>query len=373
VSRAWGVAPWRVDAAIPAAPLPARVEVAVVGAGLAGLSAALDLAEHGVRVAVFEAARVGAGASGRSGGIALEGTADGGPREGVQDCLAFLADTVKRHSIDCDLVLDGCLEVRHVAAERARAPSWPEADGTRIVQAARVTGGALDPGALVAGLAAAAARRATCTLHEGTRVTGIEPGAPLRLLVAARDGEARVVEAGRVLLALDAFLSPLVPAAGARAALTLALATEPLPRATLEAVGLGWAPFYTLDVPYLWGRATREGRLVVGAGLVFEPEGDVERLELAQPEAQAGLARLEQRVRGLHPALADVAVTHRWGGPIAFRAGGVPILAELGPGLLATGAFAGHGVALAVRVGALASAWLRGAGSLPRWGELVAA
>ena len=43
---------------------------------------------------------------------------------------------------------------------------------------------------------------------------------------------------------------------------------QPLPPATLEEVGLGATPFYTVDLPYLWGRATRAGRLVIGAGLV---------------------------------------------------------------------------------------------------------
>jgi glycine/D-amino acid oxidase-like deaminating enzyme len=78
-------------------------------------------------------------------------------------------------------------------------------------------------------------------------------------------------------------------------------------------------------------------------------------------------ARIEERMRGLHPALAGVAVTHRWGGPIAFRAG-PPVLAELAEGLIAAGAYAGHGVALSHRVGELAAARMLGGAPLPDWG-----
>ena len=50
-------------------------DVAVVGAGLAGLSAALELASRGHSVTVLEAQQVGFGASGRNGGQAIHGLA----------------------------------------------------------------------------------------------------------------------------------------------------------------------------------------------------------------------------------------------------------------------------------------------------------
>ena len=48
-------------------------DVVVLGAGIAGLSTALELAERGYSVIVLEAERVGWGASGRSGGQAIFG------------------------------------------------------------------------------------------------------------------------------------------------------------------------------------------------------------------------------------------------------------------------------------------------------------
>jgi glycine/D-amino acid oxidase-like deaminating enzyme len=70
--------------------------------------------------------------------------------------------------------------------------------------------------------------------------------------------------------------------------------------------------------------------------------------------------------------LADVEVTHRWGGPIAFRHGGVPILSRLptAPGVITFGGCAGHGVALSVRTGELIAAAVVDDTPLPGWGAL---
>src|SRR5437868_370627 len=101
---AWGEPPWRVEVEIPRKPPPARCDVAVVGGGFTGLSAAYHLARRGCRVAVLEATRIGAGASGRTGGLALEGTAHG-PLPGVEACLPALADLVAEADVACDLAL----------------------------------------------------------------------------------------------------------------------------------------------------------------------------------------------------------------------------------------------------------------------------
>jgi glycine/D-amino acid oxidase-like deaminating enzyme len=163
------------------------------------------------------------------------------------------------------------------------------------------------------------------------------------------------------LLALDVDLRP---------ALTLALATAPLDPATREAVGLR-LPFYTVDLPYLWGR-TLDSRFVFGSGLVFPPGNDVRETRADSEEARAIFARLESRVRGFHPALADVGIERRWGGPISFVPSRAPILTEHrdDPHVVVTGGCAGHGVALSFRIGELVAEHLVDGRSLPDWGTL---
>jgi glycine/D-amino acid oxidase-like deaminating enzyme len=112
--------------------------------------------------------------------------------------------------------------------------------------------------------------------------------------------------------------------------------------------------------------------VVFGAGLVFPHDGDVRGVALDASEAAESMARLEARVRGLHPALAAVPVTHRWGGPIAFPPGGTPILSRVpgAPGVITYAGCAGHGIALSVRVGQLIAAAIADGTPLPGWGAL---
>jgi len=356
---AWGEPPWRIDVSVPREPLPGEVEVAVVGAGFTGLATALACAMRGARVAVFEAGAVGAGASGRSGGLALEGTAVG-PLPGADACLDALAKVVRDHAIDCDLTLGRCWIVRHVTgvAPPAGVASWPDVDDSRIVVDHEEAGGTIDPGRYVAGLARAALRRGVA-IHEHAAIEAVEPGS---IRVAGR-----TVRAQRIVFATNAFLPRLLPHLGIRPALTFALATAPLSRDALDTIGLGATPFYTGDLPYLWGRATRDGRLVIGAGLAFDDAGRVERVAIEREDVVAMLARLTARVRGLHPLLAGVPIPHAWGGPIAFREGARFVLAEIAPGVVAAGACAGHGVALSASVADLVARWARDGAALPAW------
>ena len=62
-------------AELPTRRLAGRAEVAVVGGGVTGCSCALTLAEHGVRVRLYEEREIAGGASGRNGGFALRGAA----------------------------------------------------------------------------------------------------------------------------------------------------------------------------------------------------------------------------------------------------------------------------------------------------------
>lgn len=368
----WGQPPWRVEGfeagRRPGARLPERVDVAVVGAGFTGLAAAYALARRGARVAVLEAAHVGAGASGRTGGLVLEGTA-AGPLDGVEACIPALERLLRETRINCQLDLGGCHELVHDTPDcEAHHPlRWSDGEAVLRVEV-RIPGGVLDPGALCSGLARAA-MAAGATLHEGVRVRRVESGPQLALTF--RGG---TLICDHAVLAINAYTLDLVPEiTGLRSALTLVLCTEAVSEETLRSIGLAdRRPFYTTDLPYLWGRVLPDHRLVFGAGLAFAPEGKPERVAVSVGEAAEHLSTLERRVRALHPALAGVRIESRWGGPVAFRGGGVPILGRHPsvPQVLLVGAYAGHGVALGPKIGELAAAAVIDGEPIPEWGGL---
>src|SRR5271154_4005448 len=109
----------------PAQPLPQSADVAVIGAGFTGLSAALSLAKRGAKVAVLESETIGWGASSRNGGMVLTGLKLGVNkllstygRELTRRMYAASLETidtveriVKEENIACDFARTGHLEV----------------------------------------------------------------------------------------------------------------------------------------------------------------------------------------------------------------------------------------------------------------------
>src|SRR5437016_10466407 len=109
----WGVPPWSVDFRPAPGPLPDRVDFAIVGGGFTGLCAAAWLARLAPKksVLVLEASALGEGASGRTGGLALEDTA-AGPLPGLGDVLAGYQKILRTLRIDSGLELPGVYELR---------------------------------------------------------------------------------------------------------------------------------------------------------------------------------------------------------------------------------------------------------------------
>src|SRR5580704_2706686 len=90
----WGEAPWPRGPELANAPATSgNPEVAIIGGGLTGTSTALHLARRGIRCVVYEAGLIADGASGRTGGLVLEGTAVG-IKEDVDASVPGLARVV---------------------------------------------------------------------------------------------------------------------------------------------------------------------------------------------------------------------------------------------------------------------------------------
>ncbi len=346
--------------------IPAVVDVAIVGGGLTGVSAAYHLAKMRIRAALFEAGLIADGASGRTGGLVLEGTA-AGILERVDVCVPGLERLVDEEGIDCDLFLPGCWEIEHRKTAPERMLPWSD-DGRPVGIARTVSGGVVQPAALTIGIAQAAARLGAI-IREQSPVTRIVPGPELSLEVGGQR-----IRPGHIVVATNAWINATLPdAPPLHSSLTFACATEPLDAASLAAIGLDeGVPFYTSDLPYLWGRTIRDGRVIFGAGLVFGEPPELEETDVRKGSSGAVLDRLRKRVRGLHPALHETRFEAAWAGPIAFANDSIPLLGAhpANPRLLVSGGYAGHGVALSVRAGELLALAIGKNLALPKWGSL---
>jgi glycine/D-amino acid oxidase-like deaminating enzyme len=361
----WGNPPWTIDFNSTARALPSGVDFAIVGGGFSGLSAAARLRQiqPDKTTVVFEADCVGAGSSGYTGGMALAESA-AGDLPGLGDVLEGFAEILRELKIECDLSLPGVWELGRKNIKKDSPISWNDSGTLGVVNDA--PGGAIDPGKLVSGLAQAA-QQSGATIFEHARVEKITYEQPLELEVSGKR-----VRAGQVLIATNAEsleLSDL--SGGAEPKFTLALATEALTDAQLKEVGLSTRkPFYTVDMPYLWGRPLHGNQVIFGSGLVhLEHWSELFNLNISSGEA-AGLMRLlEARVHLLHPALENVQFTNRWGGPILIADEMTPVFKHhlKSKNIIALGGYSGHGVALSVYLGRWAADVLAGKRTLPSW------
>jgi glycine/D-amino acid oxidase-like deaminating enzyme len=367
----WGNPPWKIDFHTSAHPLPSEVDFAVVGGGFSGLSAACRLRQLQPEktTVVFEADCVGAGSSGHTGGMTLAESAAGDlPLLG--DVLKGFGEIQRDLEIECDFHLPGAWELGRTEVKKNSPISWNDSGTLGVVR--KVPGGTADPGKLVSGLARVA-QRLGAPIFENTRVDKIAHKKPLELGVAGKR-----IQAGQVLIATNAEsleLSDL--GGGAEPKFTLALATEPLTDSQLKDVGLSaHRPFYTIDMPYLWGRLLHENQVIFGSGLVhLNHWSELHDLNVSGGEAGGLMRLLESRVRALHPALENIQFTNRWGGPILIADEMKPVFRRHlhSKNIIVLGGYSGHGVALSVYLGRWAAEVMVGRKKLPNWNKSAGA
>lgn len=324
------------------------MDVLIVGAGITGLSCALALASENREVIVVDR-RFGDGAACRSGGIIVGDTLVG-PAPGFEDCDIALRDWARAHAPGSKLEWRGCLELDRDPRLSATPIDWLDAGSVRLSRT--IAGGTIDPAALVSALASSAVARGARIVN-GITVDGCEAVAG-GVAVAT---SSQTLRARTVLFTVDATSRASEPANDPWPVRQLTVAVETHPVLDLVTDAVGWRdrlPFYTNELPLLWGRGLDDGSLLIGRELV--PVDDPNPAALSRAIVLA-VGRLVDRIHGLHPVLATVGLRRAWAGPIARDARGVPSVQRDRhvPGVWWAGGYGGHGLAQAFRLGEIAA------------------
>ncbi len=359
--------------------IPAHVDVAVIGAGFTGLSAARILAKRGATVAVLEANSIGWGASSRNGGMVLTGLklsaemlASRYGKELARSmydssiaAIDLVEHIVREEQIECSFSRSGYLEV---ASKQSHFDAYALSvdviarqfnRSLRIIQRNELrseigshiyfggtvdeTSAGLNPAQYVAGLARAAIT-AGALVYESARVQRIEHnsqnGSPGFILQTSRGS----LFAKNVLAATSGYTSSATPQLQRKIIpigsfiivtepLTKTLARELSPRNRMIADSKHYLHYY---------RLTPDNRLLFGGRAAFFPE--------TKNTIQRSAEILRRDMIKVYPQLRDVKVEHAWGGTLDFCFDTMPHCGDIDGVYYALG-YAGHGVAMATYLG----------------------
>lgn len=353
-----------------------RADVAIVGAGFTGLSAAVALAERGRKVVVLEAAVVGWGASGRNNGQVIPTMTGAEPdamarlfgetgerfAQLVSDSATGLFDLVGRQGIDCEAVQNGWFQPAHspgrVRLSAARVEAWSrrgapvsllDAEETARLVGSRDwyggmlnrSGGHINPLAFARGLAAAA-EAAGAIIHEASPVDSLER-TPAGWVVAT--GAGRVV-ADQVLLASNGYTDGFRPALAPSLARSLVpvlswqMATEPQSDAVRASVLPGRQALSDTHGDLRFFRWDARGRLVTGGALIV-PLNGADRLRRL----------VGDRFARMFPQMGVPRFEFVWNGRIGMTDDRMPRFHNPAEGLWTWVACNGRGVALSTALG----------------------
>jgi gamma-glutamylputrescine oxidase len=375
-------APSYYNASSPASLQPARpplagtveADIAVIGGGLAGCSAALHLAKRGFKVALLEANFVGYGASGRSGGQTIFGLAAGQQALTAQvgrddarrlfemsiEALDLNQSLIREHGIECDYRPNHV----HVATKRRHLDELSEwfdelrdayayesvhlLDRDQVqahVRSTRYLGGLLDtrsghlhPLKFTQGLARAA-ESAGAVIFEQTQALSYLDGA--EVVVQTAGGEVRCRQ---LVLCGNAYLGSLSPALARRilGVGTYIIATRPLEAGRARSLLPSDAAIADLNWILDYFRLSADRRILFGGRVSYSA---------FQPPRLAESMR--RRMVGIFPELAEVEVEYAWGGYLDITMSRAPDFGRVSPNVFYLQGFSGHGMSLTVLAGRL--------------------
>jgi glycine/D-amino acid oxidase-like deaminating enzyme len=357
--------------------LPAKSDGVVVGGGIPGLAAALQLARRGASVTVLEAQTIGWGASSRNGGMALTGlkldAAVVEKRYGVEltrqlfdDSIASLVTVeriVQRENVTCEFARSGHLLVankpahyealqneaewyaqhfNHITRTIPRNELHSEI-GSDVYHGGLVdeTSAGLNPAQYVVGLAKAA-ERAGARLCPNARLGRIERSATGYKLYSER-GE---TTAEKVLVTTGGYTSSATPILQRRiipigsyiiatSPITTELRHELIPHDRMVFDYRHFLNYY---------RFSADNRMIFGGRAAFFPE--------TASSIRNSAEILRKEMIYVFPQLKETAVEYAWGGTLDFAFDLMPHAGQLN-GLYYALGFAGHGVALGSHLGTI--------------------
>jgi gamma-glutamylputrescine oxidase len=359
-------------------------DVLVVGAGFAGLSSAIELAQRGYKVIVLEADLICSGASGRNGGQAIAGYASGQEPfeqqlgaaqarlawEMSMESLDIIEERIEKFAIDCDFVkgymyvADSARKAR-ILEEDMQAMDRDYGFKTDFVQGADVRkyidspmycaaaferqSGHLHPLKYGLGLARAA-RSLGVQIFEKSPVTQLQRGAPLVATTPLGSVKAAFgVLAGNCTLAeygpqVAPDLAPRIMPVG-----TYIIGTQPLDPALCQKLIPNNAAVCDNNFILDYFRFSADHRMLFGGRVSYSTR--------TPANLQQVMAR---RMGDVFPALRDVPVDFVWGGFVDISMNRAPDFGRLTDNLLYLQGFSGHGLALTGLAGRVAAQAIAG-------------
>lgn len=352
---------------VPAAELPKEVDIAVIGAGYTGLATALHLARAGRSVAVFEAGRIGAGASSRNGGMVGPsfhklGTAGLIGKFGEAKTLALMQEGLKaldyfesfvaQEKLDCDLQWVGRFRGARTPADydaMARESAWLQQNiglhcemVAASAQRAEIGSdsyhggvlyhrdGCIHPRKLLSDLVASALE-AGVQIFDACAVQGVTQDATGRVLTTDRG----VVRATEIVIATNAYSDRRTRAMQKRVVRieTGAVATEPLPPELIRELTPKNRTFGESGRIFMWFRPTPDRTRFIFGGRMGRPGASAAERSRA----------MRSSVLRVFPQLQDASFSHVWSGYVGYTADHAPHLGYV-DGVWLAGGYCGSGV-----------------------------
>ena len=348
---------------------PDHCDIAIIGGGLTGVTAALHLAEHGYDVVLLEAEAIGSGGSGRNGGHLCQGwpndfhhissqlnasDAELAWRSGMS-AVDLVVSRTRKYNIACDLrfgYLHAALHQRHMTELRKMQDEWSRHGYNQLtaltdraslaphINSQSYCGGLYDSGSgqiqplkYLMGLALAA-RAAGVLIMENSRVIKIDRGATKTLHIQ----NAPQLTASRVLLCGNAYLTDInLPTMSRKLAQVTSsvLATTPLSENMIQHILPSRATVADCNTALNYYRIDADNRMIFG--------GRASYTNVNLGNVEAGLRR---RMSEIFPVLADAETDRVWSGRIGITVNRIPHFGRTDDDIYFVQGFSGHGVAL---------------------------